>query len=241
MIPKKIHYCWFGKGEMSQVELKCIESWRDKLFDYEIVEWNDSNFKSSNKFFRKAQDENKWAFMSDYARLKILYDHGGIYLDTDMLVLKSLDKFLSNNLFFGAESNEFINGAIIGSERGNTFIKSCLEKYGKKDFFKNDWGLITIPRVITSVYRKKYDHQGNFDNNIINGEIAIYSPFYFYPVPYEKKKLIDENYLSSERNKAAYAIHLWKSSWVNNFNKSHLTKKNTLLNKIKSMLNRLRR
>ena len=95
MIPKKIHYCWFGRGEKPKDALKCIESWKKFCPDYEILEWNEDNFDlTQNRYMKEAYEAKKWAFVSDYARLKIIYDNGGIYLDTDVEIIKPIDDLL---------------------------------------------------------------------------------------------------------------------------------------------------
>lgn len=94
MIPKKIHYCWFGKGKMPELALKCIESWRVNLPDYELKEWNENSFDiNSNFYVKEAYESRKFAFVTDYVRLYALYTEGGIYMDTDVEVLKNLDPF----------------------------------------------------------------------------------------------------------------------------------------------------
>ena len=95
MIPKKIHYIWFGKGEKNERVQKCLESWHKYLPDYEIIEWNEDNFDINfNDFTKQAYDNKKWAYVSDVARFWILYNEGGIYMDTDVEVYKPLDEFL---------------------------------------------------------------------------------------------------------------------------------------------------
>ena len=107
MIPKKIHYCWFGKNPLPADVKKCIESWKKYCPDYEIIEWNESNFDITQNPFMKAAYENKaWAFVSDYARLKVVYDNGGIYLDTDVELLKSLDSLLENPCYLAIQQKE---------------------------------------------------------------------------------------------------------------------------------------
>ena len=90
-IPKIIHYCWFGKNEKPEIVKKCIESWKKYMPDYEIFEWNENNFLDTNTYFNEALSMGKYAFASDFARLKIVYENGGIYLDTDVEIIKSLD------------------------------------------------------------------------------------------------------------------------------------------------------
>ena len=105
MIPKVIHYCWFGGNPLPITARDCIESWRLSCPDYEIIEWNESNFDvNAIPYTAGAYKDKKWAYVTDYARLKIVYEHGGIYLDTDVEVLKSLDPFLEHKAFFGTQS-----------------------------------------------------------------------------------------------------------------------------------------
>ena len=98
MIPKKIHYCWFGGKEMPNKDKKCIESWRKYCPDYEIIEWNESNYSLDKcKYMKDAYKEKKWGFVPDFARFDIIYNEGGIYMDTDVELISSLDDLLSNS------------------------------------------------------------------------------------------------------------------------------------------------
>ena len=99
MLPKVIHYCWFGGAKKPKLVRDCIKSWRNHLTDYEIIEWNESNCDLSHPFLNKCFELKKWAFVSDYIRLKVLYENGGIYLDTDMIVIKTFDNLLLKKLF----------------------------------------------------------------------------------------------------------------------------------------------
>ena len=141
MIPKKIHYVWFGRGEKSDKIKHCIESWKKYLPDYEIKEWNEDNFDYNyNDFTRKAYKEKKWAYVSDVARLYALYHEGGIYMDTDVEVYQSLDPFLSDEAFTGFEDIHYPVTATLGSEKGNPVIKLMLDYYNCRDFIKyDDW------------------------------------------------------------------------------------------------------
>ena len=131
MIPKTIHYCWFGRGELTTKAKKCIQSWKKYCPDYEIIEWNEDNFDiNQNEYTKKLYTEKKFAFLSDYARLKIVYEQGGIYLDVDVEIVKSFDDLLTNKAYFGFESNEYANtGAGFGAEKGNRAVKILLEQY----------------------------------------------------------------------------------------------------------------
>ena len=110
MIPKKIHYCWFGKQELSQDAIKCINSWKKFFPDFEIIEWNEKNFNIHlNKYMEEAYKSKKYAFVSDVARLKILYDNGGIYFDVDVEIIKPLSNEMLENGFLAMEDAENIN------------------------------------------------------------------------------------------------------------------------------------
>ena len=127
MIPKKIHYIWFGKGEKNDRIKHCIESWHKYLPDYEIVEWNEDNFDVNyNEFTKKAYENKKWAYVSDVARLEALYEYGGIYLDSDVEVKNSFDPFLHLPYFVGRESrNDVFEAAVIGAQCKQEWIKQC--------------------------------------------------------------------------------------------------------------------
>ena len=134
MIEKKIHYCWFGGNPLPELALKCIESWKKCCPDYEIIEWNGSNFDvTQNQYCREAYEAKKWAFVSDYARLKIIYDHGGIYLDTDVELLKPLTPFIQDGYgFIGFQNEEQVNtGLGFAAPQANCCVKQMLDAYTK--------------------------------------------------------------------------------------------------------------
>jgi len=172
MIPKKIHYIWFGKGEKNELIKKCMKTW-EKL-GYEIFEWNEDNFNTNyNKFTRQAYEKKKWAFVSDVARLYVLYNEGGIYLDTDVSVAKSLDEFLNNKAFTGFECENYPVCATMGAVKGNPIIKEMLDYYDDKDFIE------TTNTVIMSNILEKYgiDRSKNEIQKIDN--FTIYPKEYF--------------------------------------------------------------
>ena len=139
MIPKIIHYCWMSGEPFPDLIKDCIESWKNLLPDYKIVEWNKENFDVNMSIFTKeAFEEKKYAFVSDYVRLHALYNYGGIYLDSDIKVLKSFNDLLSNNAFSGFESKDRIGVWLIASEKNNPLIKEMLDCYNNKHFRKLD-------------------------------------------------------------------------------------------------------
>ena len=106
MIPKVVHYCWFGRGEMPELAKKCIASWKTFLPDYQIKEWNEDNFDiNCNQYVKEAYESRKFAFVTDYVRLYAIYTEGGVYMDTDVEVLKTLDPFLHHHAFSGFETD----------------------------------------------------------------------------------------------------------------------------------------
>ena len=128
MIPKIIHYCWFGKGEKPKLAQKCIDSWKEHCFDYKIVEWNEDNFDiNTNAYTKMCFEQSKYAFLSDYLRLIVVYKYGGIYFDTDVEVIKSIDNLLDNKAFFGFETDKYINtGQGFGAEADAEIINKMI-------------------------------------------------------------------------------------------------------------------
>lgn len=196
MIPKTIHYCWFGNGPKGELIEKCIASWRQHMPNYEIVEWNESNFDISKyEYTRNVYAQRKWAFVADYARLIILREHGGIYLDTDMFVLKPFDDFLNNELVLGKEDEIHISAGMVASAPHNLFIDKCLEYYNA-----NTKTLITIPRVLTQIYNENKDKLSN---------VKVFQWKYFYP--YTADNIKNFNYTNAPSE--SYAVHMWNYSW----------------------------
>ncbi len=209
MIPKRIHYCWFGRNPKSGLILDCIASWEKYLPDYEVVEWNEDNFDVNViKYTQQAYEAKKWAFVSDYVRLYALYTHGGVYFDTDVEVLKPLDAFLDNEAFTGFESNDSPITAVIGAAPGNALIAQFLKYYEGRDFVKNDgsYDLTTNTSIITDILRNKGIQLNGKTQRI--DSLTIYPQIYFCP-----------NNLSriwNRPSKNSYAIHHFDQSWRSN-------------------------
>lgn len=142
MIPKVIHYCWFGHGKQPKLGRKCIASWQKFFPDYEIKEWNEDNFDVNMiPYSAQAYKAGKYAFVSDYARFWILYHYGGIYLDTDVEVIKPMDEMIATGAFMAAETSVergerlYINNGLgFGCEPGHPFLKECLDMYAHLEF-----------------------------------------------------------------------------------------------------------
>ena len=137
MIPKKIHYCWFGRGPMSPTALKCVESWHRYMPDYEYVLWNEDNFDvNSFTYTKEAYDSGKYAFVSDVARLKALKEFGGIYFDVDFEVFKPFDDLLSFKAFAGFEGSKYnpVMMGVIASEPDGEWVNEQLQSYKDRHF-----------------------------------------------------------------------------------------------------------
>ena len=147
MIPKVIHYCWFGGGPLNQLSEKCIASWKKFCPDYELVRWDESNYDvTQNEYMRRAYEAKKWAFVSDYARLDIVYEHGGVYLDTDVELVKPLDGLLDCRGFVGIEySGAVATGLGMGGEPGVELFRTLRDAYDGEDFLRPDGGLNMVP------------------------------------------------------------------------------------------------
>lgn len=198
MIEKKVHYIWFG-GEKTIEVNKCILSWKDKLPDYEIIEWNEKNLNlkeeiENNIFLKKCYNRHLWAFLADYFRFKILYEEGGIYLDTDITVIKKFDNLLSNDFFIGKESDKIISAGVIGCNKGNPFVKKMVQYY--------DFKIMTEPEYIVTTILTKYE------NEIykMKDSVVLESNFFY---PYGFHEDFDFNCISGD----TYTIHWWSKSW----------------------------
>lgn len=212
-IPKIINYCWYGKRKKPKLVRDCIKSWKKYLPDYQIIEWNEKNTDLTHPFVKEAYQKKKWAFVSDYVRLKKLYEFGGIYLDTDMMVIKNFNALLRDTCFFGAESLNFINAGIIGAIPKNSFIKTCRDVYNTLSLEGiNHFGDISIPQIITQKFKELYNFEKDFGSLVVQNGIKIYPASYFYALPYENRG--DLNHYKKYITKESYAIHLWNASWV---------------------------
>ena len=147
MIDKVIHYFWFGGNPKDELVQKCITSWKKYCPDYEIIEWNESNFDINLfKYASQAYKEKKYGFVTDPARFYIIYNYGGIYLDTDVELKESLDELLKYEAWFNWESNVFIGTGIgFGAEKGNKFVKAMLNDYIDRSFYKKNGKIDLTP------------------------------------------------------------------------------------------------
>lgn len=207
MIPKTIHYCWFGRNPLPKLAKKCIKSWKKYCPDYEIIEWNEDNFDISSAplYVRQAYETKKWAFVSDYVRLWAMVNYGGIYMDTDVEVVKPLDQFLVHNAFSGFEDKIHILTGIMACVKGFDLFAEFLHYYDDKSFFKLDGSLDMTTNVIimTDICTSKgFVPNGQFQT--IDG-FALYPSEVFCPFNPSSGQL--------NRTKETATIHWFSASW----------------------------
>ncbi|WP_246098449.1 glycosyltransferase family 32 protein [Saccharibacillus brassicae] len=211
-IPKIIHYCWFGRSELPELAVKCIESWKLHLPDYEIVRWDEDSFDiESNLFVRQAYASKKYAFVSDYVRLHALYTQGGIYMDTDVQVLKTLDPFLKHEAFSGFETLRTIPTAVIGAQAGSPVIRDFLSYYENRAFIKPDGNMdITTNVKIITEYCVSRGFVPDNRYQVFEG-FALYPKDVFCPLEWspDKSKIADRP-IPEE----SCTIHHFAGSWL---------------------------
>lgn len=206
-IPKIIHYVWFGGKPLTPLAEKCIESWQKNCPDYEIKRWDESNFNSGeNRYFIEAIEAKKWAFASDYARLKVLVDFGGIYMDTDVEVLKPLDSFLVEEAFSGFEAAESVPTGLMASRAGMPFFERLLRDYDDRHFILED-GSLDLTTNVTLITNACTDA-----GLILNGQKQTVAGFTLYPKEYFCPKDHDTGRIHLTSN--SYAIHHFDGSWL---------------------------
>lgn len=207
-IPKVIHYCWFGGTPHPAFMQRCMRSWHRHLPDYQIVEWNESTFPlDQNRYAHEAYEAGKFAFVTDYVRLKVLYDHGGVYVDTDVEVVRSLDSFLRHEAFSGFEDPQHIPTAVMGSRAGNQWIGALLADYDRRAFVQADgsFDLTTNVTRITEITRKTFEVRLDNSRQEIPGILSLYPTDFFCPKSYRT------GIISTTVN--THAIHHFAGSW----------------------------
>ena len=213
MIPKIIHYCWYGRGEKSAAIRMCIDSWRKYCPDWEIKEWNEDNSPMNIRWMNEAYKHQKYAFVADYARFYALYSDGGVYMDTDMLLVRPIDELLNDEMFIGREDVYNANMAIMGMNRGNVFCQQIMDYYDQMPFDLIHPPIIT--RLVTPILQQYGLTEEETTQHLSNG-LVVYKSDYFYPIHYTQEFDLQDVYTFQKLN--TYAIHLWNKSWNDEFN-----------------------
>lgn len=206
MIPKKIHYCWYGGNELPELAKFCIESWKKYCPDYEIIRWDESNTDlQENDYIREAFEAKKWAFITDYVRLNVLYKYGGIYMDTDVELLRNLDDYLNYEAFSGFENSTQIPTGIMSAEKGHPFFRELLSYYDNRHFLLADgsFDVTTNVLTITEIALKN----GFVPNNTIQQVCGMF----FFPRDYFCPKDHSTGKVNLTEN--SVCIHHFDGSW----------------------------
>jgi mannosyltransferase OCH1-like enzyme len=219
MIPKIIHYCWFGNGQMPDLALKCIASWKKYLPEYEMKLWNEDNFDINSVIYvKEAYVAKKYAFVTDYVRLFALYYEGGIYMDTDVEIIKPLDNLLNLPAFSSYESNKFSNfpTGLIASAQGGIWVKEQLDYYDNRHFILPNGSFDLTPNTVTiSKIMEKNGFLLNGKFQIYKNDMHCFPSDYFCPMTSTRILKITEN---------TYCIHHFAGSWQTYDNKTKIKK-----------------
>lgn len=213
MIPKVIHYCWFGHNKKPSYVRKCIETWHQYCPDYIFKEWNEDNYDlSSSPFVKEAYDAKKWAFVTDYVRLDVIEKYGGIYLDTDVKLIKPLNALLSDSCFVAVDEGGINTGIGFGAMPHHWMIKRMLAQYQDKHFMIDGKMDMTPCNLITTPL---FEHLGYDPHNSSTQhirDVTIYAKDYFDPLDGATSEMCQSEH--------TIGIHLKSGSWTDR--KTHL-------------------
>lgn len=198
-IPKKIHYVWVGGKEKPKDIQMCMDTWKKHLKNYEIIEWNENNFDiNSHPFAKAAYEAKKWAYVSDYIRAYVIYNEGGIYLDTDIILLDNFDNFLEHDAFVGFENYDHPFTAAFGAKKKHPLLKKMLDYYNKLDTYNFDFqnnNTISVSEILIKDFGCKI---GNKYQELEHG-IAVYP-----------------DYVLCNPSKESVSIHIFTGTWLTN-------------------------
>lgn len=211
MIPKKVHYCWLSGDPFPALVENCIASWHKNLPDYEFILWDYAKIETIiNPWLKECIGHKKYAFAADYIRLYALYTEGGIYLDSDVEVLKSFDDLLDQPSFIGTEISGDLEAAVIGSVSGTVWLKRCLDYYTNHHFIKKDGTLNTkpLPSIMGEILSREYNLDFNSSYIKKNDKISlvVYPSCFFSPKSLHSSKISITN--------QTYSIHHFDGSWI---------------------------
>lgn len=214
MIPKIIHYCWLSNDPFPEDTRRYMQTWKEKLPDYEFRLWNFDRFpKEKSLWVSQAFDAKKYAYAADYLRLYALYSEGGIYMDTDVEVVKSFDGFLSLPYMVGTEGQGWIEAGVFGSEPGADWLADCLA-YFNKPFIKDDgsFDMVTLPQVMNRVIGKKREIVITDANQIMDEARTNSGSFYLFPKDYFCAKDMGTGVVKKTQN--THSVHHFAMSWI---------------------------
>lgn len=206
-IPKIIHYCWFGRNPKPKLAERCIKSWKKFCPDYEIIEWNEDNFDvaAAPKYVRQAYEARRWAFVSDYVRLRALVEMGGVYMDTDVEVVKPLDPYLKHEAFAGFEHMERVQTGLLACRKDFPLFREFMAYYDTASFLRPDGtpDVTTNVEILSGLCR---EHGLVFHDKyqVVDG-LAVYPREVFCPVDFDTKKL--------KKTRKTVTIHWFSGSW----------------------------
>lgn len=209
-IPKTIHYIWLGTRPLDETSLKCMETWKKYLPDYEVVKWDDAKCEEiikGNKYASQALAAKKYAFVSDYIRVYVLYHYGGIYMDTDVQIFKNLDRFLTDDAFSCFENATMIPTALMASAKGNEWMGALLHDYDEREFIDAE-GHMDLTTNVTAITNRSLTmgFVPNAQEQVFGPGVHIYTKDYFCPIDtYSNQDVFTEN---------TYAAHLYNGSWT---------------------------
>lgn len=204
IIPKKIHYCWFGRNKKSKLIRKCIASWKKQCPDYEIIEWNEDNFDINIcEYVKEAYKQKKWAFVSDYVRFYALKKYGGIYMDTDVQLLKPIDELLGTKFVGFAHDDVVATGLIMATTKDDWLCRRIVEEMNNEQFeWQDPLQMFSIGKRTTGIFVEK--------GLVLNGQLqtvddyTVYPDYYFNPTKGDMRAKVDER---------AFSIHHYAASW----------------------------
>lgn len=223
-IPKKIHYCWFGKKEVPSHLRSYMDTWKNKCPEYEIIRWDESNYDiTKNRYMKEAYACKKWGFVPDYARLDIIYQEGGIYLDTDVELLSSLDPLVCDDMFCIAENNIAINfGSGFGAVKGHPVIKELRDAYNERTFYKTDGSMNLMPcYTYQNPVLKKFGFKIKDEYQKID-EMVLY--------PSEVAVGLRMEWMRNNVTKHTIMRHHMDLSWISKDEKEHVNDHQTYIN-----------
>jgi hypothetical protein len=209
MIPKIIHCVWIGGKPKSEMALKCIKSWKRVCPDYKLVEWNERNFDiNSNTYCKQAYEKGKMAFVSDYIRMHALYNQGGVYMDTDVELIKPFNDFLKYPAFGGFEEVKYISTGILGAEKGNRWIGAMLDQYEEREFIKpnGEPDLTTNVKVLSGLTKQLYPEFEYNNTEQHFKDFSIFPTEYFSPYNWRTKE--------THITKNTVSVHHFSGSWL---------------------------